>query len=303
LEWSAPVAAYGMVAAAAATHDGEAYIYCFDSHTGASMWEPYRLGAPVYPDQGGVAFDAGRLFAADLLGTVTCLDAVRGTRVWQTELPDGARVYGAVTPTGSGLLLVAIALSGGGGRAMALDVASGRIVYSVDLSGAASVAMAYADGSAFAHTDDGQLVALEASSGEALWATNCNAKNGAASGKQLTSAPVVSDARVFTATSRGQLSCHDAVTGHRDWTLDVTNQELTGTPAFDGRLLYVPAADGLYLLHPDRTDARVVRHYPARRAVRSAIVLADTEVLYISADGAVRGLEARPGTPFSGFQS
>jgi hypothetical protein len=49
LAWSAPVAAYGLVAAAAATSQGDAHLYAFDAATGALLWDPYPLPDPCIP--------------------------------------------------------------------------------------------------------------------------------------------------------------------------------------------------------------------------------------------------------------
>src|SRR5262249_5228006 len=107
LSWSAPASAYGVLAAAAATPDGDAHIYSFEARNGAALWDAYPLNAPVYPDRGGVALSGGRLYAATIEGVCLALDAQRGTRVWERKLP--GRVFGAVTPTGGdGPLLVAV---------------------------------------------------------------------------------------------------------------------------------------------------------------------------------------------------
>src|SRR5690606_22071002 len=98
LAWSGPVAAYGLVAAAAATTDGEAHLYAFDAVTGAPLWDAYPLPDPVYPDRGGAALAGGRLFAATYTGACVAVDAQRGTRIWETSLP--GRVIGAVVPVG-----------------------------------------------------------------------------------------------------------------------------------------------------------------------------------------------------------
>ena len=113
-----PAAAYGLVAASAATPAGEAFLFGFDALTGATLWEPYPLPAPVYPDRGGVALAGGYLYAATVDGACVGVDALRGTRVWETRPGGGAfQVYGAVVPVGDALFVA-------GQRAMAAGRAS-----------------------------------------------------------------------------------------------------------------------------------------------------------------------------------
>ena len=106
LEWSAPLAAFGMVIASAIdSQAGHAAIYAFALANGAALWD-FDLpdGRGLYPDRGGMALsEDGMIYAATLGGSVLAMDAIRGTRRWETKVT-GA-VYGGITLTG-GFLLV-----------------------------------------------------------------------------------------------------------------------------------------------------------------------------------------------------
>jgi outer membrane protein assembly factor BamB len=291
LEWSAPVAAYGLVAAAATTADGDAHIYAFDTTTGAPLWEPFPLPAPVYPDRGGVSIAAGRLFAAGITGVVTAIDVLRGTRLWETRLDDAARVYGSTLPAGSGPLLVCGATEGGGGCMYQLDPETGQMKGRTLLPGPIDTAPAFADGRAFAHTESGDIVAVDLASGAMLWSANCRCADDLAAGVGFDAAPVVGGGRIFSASAAGTVWCHDAATGEAVWHLTVTNAPFVGTPAYDGSLLYLPAEDGVHLVSVQ--TGRAVRRYPTQQPVRAAPVVVGSAVYFGCTDGAVYG--ALPG--------
>lgn len=280
LAWSAPVAAYGLVTAAGATSQGEAHLYAFDALTGAPLWEPFPLPDPVYPERGGAAIAGGKLFAATVEGVCVCVDALRGTRVWETALP--GRVFGAVVPTSDeeGPLLVPVATKNKGGALFVLDAATGAVRHEIALSGPPDSAPAAAGGGAFVHDDNGALSAIDLVTGAMRWSRNCEGG--------FDAAPVLSDGRVFSATTVGTVFCHDAGTGAEVWRLAVTNAPFAGTPAHDGALLYLPADDGVHLVG---STGRAVRRYGLRQPVRSAPIVSGGTLFFASQDGNVYGVE------------
>ncbi|MBC8103940.1 MAG: PQQ-binding-like beta-propeller repeat protein, partial [Cytophagales bacterium] len=283
--------AYGMVAAAAATSEGDAHVYAFDVITGAPMWEPYPLTAPVYPDRGGVAIADGRLFAADVNGVVVCLDVLRGTRLWETQLDGAARVYGAVVPTGTGLLLISAAVPDGTGCLFVLESETGKTRHQTPLPGPSDSAPAFAEGRAFVHTDGGDLISIEVATGKTLWTVRCAHVDDPATGTGFDAAPVLYEGQVYSASATGTVWRHEAATGTEGWRLAVTNAPLAGTPAHDGALLYLPADDGVHLVSVQA--GRAVRRYPTRLPVRSAPILLGTALFFGATDGVVWG--ALPG--------
>lgn len=280
LAWSAPVAAYGLVACAAATPQGDAHVYAFETARGAPLWEPYPLPDPVYPERGGAALAQGRLFAATVEGLCVGLDAQRGTRVWETALD--ARVYGAVVPVEEAdLLLVCGATSGQTGCLYVLNAASGQVVHAIVLPGPPDAAPAATNQLAFVHDNTGTLTAVDLAGGGVRWSAAC--------GAGFDAAPVVRDGAVFSATRAGSLWCHDAQTGGERWRLAVTGTPLGGTPACDGTLICVPGDDGVYLIS---TQGRSVRRYGSKRPVRAAPVFAGSSLFFGATDGTVYGVDA-----------
>ena len=277
LTWSAPAAAYGMVAAAATSADGDAHIYAFDARNGAPLYDPYTLSTPVYPDRGGIAIADGRLYAATIEGTCFCLDALRGTRLWETKI-DG-RVFGAVVPMENGSLLVAASAADGTGRLYVLDGKTGAVLQTAPLDGTPDAAPAAFGDTAFVHTDAGTVAALDTRSGAPIWSASC--------GAGFDAAPVVQGGTVLSANTAGVIRRFDAATGAVLWELSVTNAPFVGTPACDGSLLYAPADDGLHLVSIE--GGRAVRKYGIRQPVRSAPVISGGTLFFGGTDGCVYG--------------
>ena len=287
LSWSAPVAAYGMVAASAATNEGEAHIYAFDARTGAPLWDPFPLSEPTYPDRGGIGVANGRLFAATVEGNCVSVDALRGTRLWERRLP--GKIYGAVVPTPSGavpgvsdIVLIPLAQTGTTGSVIALNADNGEILYSVALSGSPDTALAANDGRGYCHNDSGEVTCFSLRNGDILWRSHA--------GGGFNAAPLLTLNSVISATEIGEVIRWDAESGKEVWRLAVTGAPFSGTPASDGVLIYLPAEDGLHLVSAEA--GRAVRRYPVRLPVRSAPIVAGGTLLFGSMDGVIYGAAA-----------
>ncbi len=277
LEWSAPVAAWGLVCAAAATSEGEAHVYAFDAKTGAPLWEPYPLPDPVYPERGGVVLsEDGKLFAGTVEGIVTCLDALRGTRIWESAVP--GKILGGLSVT-PGALLVPLGTETGGMLCL-LDPQTGKLRQSVPLRGLPDVAPAATETLALVHDDSGDVTAVTLETGATLWRVE--------TGAGFDAAPVIQGERAFCAGADGIVRCLNLVDGAEVWQFAVTNAPLTGTPAVSEALLHLPAGDGLHLV--SAATGRSVRRYGSLRPLRSAPVVLGGAIFYGSTDGNIWGI-------------
>ncbi len=295
LSFTAPVAAYGMVAIGTNDYHGDAHLMAWDARTGATLWEPFPLDKPVYPERGAPAIAGGKLFAASIEGVCVCLDALRGTRIWETRLPTPVQVYGAVLPvTISGaasgdatatpdVVLVPATLGAdkSRGAVFVLSAETGQILREIPLRGRTDTASTFADGLAFAHDDVGCITAFDPLTGTIVWQETADAG--------FDAAPVCVDNGVFSAGASGTLSRRDARTGAVTWQLSVTNAPLSGTPVCDGVSVYVPADDGLHVV--SASTGRSVRRFGGKRPVRaSPVVTAGGTVFWGATDGAIYGV-------------
>ena len=157
--------------------NNEDTVWCFDAATGSNLWK-HTYGAQLGPQwyEGGPGstptVDANRVFTISKWGDVFCLDAAKGTVVWQRDLRrDGVKpnrwgFAGSPLVWGNAVILNA------GSAGIALDRFTGRILWSngTNAAGYASPVRFVAGGKEsvliFAAK---HLVALDPRSGRELW--------------------------------------------------------------------------------------------------------------------------------------
>lgn len=298
LEWSAPLAAFGMVIASAIdTEMGRATVQAFELTTGAALWDfdlPDARG--LYPDRGAPALaDDGTLYAATLGGQVIALDVVRGTRRWSASV-SGA-IYGGVTVADDWLLVPA------GSSLCVLNRANGALVRAIALGGRLDTAPAYADGVAFATCDDGSVSAYALRPCDELWRT-------AADGP-FDAAPLAANGIVYAASIAGTVYALDAATGTIQWQTHITPRGIATAPALsaDG-LLFVAADDGFVhivaansgnLIRSRRVSESPLRCAPVCSGSTVFLGADDGNIYTLDGDYAVRrAYETTPGARLAG---
>ncbi len=280
LEWSAPLAAFGMVIASAIdSASGSAAIYAFETATGGTLWD-FDLPDPqgIYPDRGAMALsEDGLLYAATLGGSVLAMDAIRGTRVWETKIVGS--VYGGVTIAGESLLIPA------GNTLVVLDRADGRLLRTLPLGDRLDTAPAYSEGLIYTAADDQKISAFGIESGELRWAT-------AADGP-FNAAPLSSGGVVYAATMAGTLYALDALSGTVRWRTNVSSKPIAVTPALspDG-LLFAAADDGFLHIVAAETGNLIRSRRVSGSPLRTSPVCCGHTVFAGADDGSLYSLDA-----------
>jgi outer membrane protein assembly factor BamB len=157
--------------------NNEDIIWCFEAGTGKRIWL-HTYAAPLSPQwyEGGPGstptVSGDRVFTISKWGDVFCLDAAKGTVLWQRDL----RRDGVKPPrwgfAGSPLVCGDLVILNAGSAGMALDRSSGRIVWSngTNAAGYASPTRFISGGKEsvliFAAK---HLIALEPQTGRELW--------------------------------------------------------------------------------------------------------------------------------------
>lgn len=280
LEWSAPLAAFGMVLASAIdSAAGRATIYAFELATGGALWDfdlPDSHG--IYPDRGAMALsEDGRLYAATLGGSVLAMDAIRGTRIWDTKV--AGSVYGGVTVAGDFLLVPA------GETLAVLDRADGSLLRTLAVGSRLDTAPA-ADGNlVYAAGDAGCVRAFDLTTGALRWSAETDGS--------FNASPLVSGGIVYAATMAGTLYALNARTGAVQWRTSVSSKSLAVTPALTADGLLFAAADDGYLHILAASTGHLIR---SRRIsgspLRSAPVCSGHTVFAGADDGSVYSLDS-----------
>jgi outer membrane protein assembly factor BamB len=200
--------------------DADAKVTAYEAETGRRIWE-----RNISPDEeengnwgGGVAYDAGRVYAATGFAQVVALDAASGEIAWRKSVSGPMRAAPTVF---EGRLFVVTKDN----RTFALDTATGTEQWShsgieevAGLLGAASPAV---DGDTVVVTySSGEIFALRVENGRQLWSDNLAAIRRADAVSALADIlgrPVIDRGRVYAISHSGRMVAIDAVSGRRVW--------------------------------------------------------------------------------------
>jgi len=280
LEWSAPLAAFGMVIASAIdAQAGRAAIHAFDVVSGGALWDfdlPDAHG--IYPDRGAMALsEDGMLYAATLAGCVLAMDAVRGTRLWEAKVTGS--VYGGVTLTENWLLVPA------GTDLWVLDRRDGRVLRTISAGTRLDTAPSVLGEAGYVAGDDHRVHAFDLATGATLWAVDTDGP--------FDAAPLARDLIVYAATMAGTVYALDAATGAVRWRTNVSSRPLAVTPALssDG-LLFAACDDGFLHVIAAGTGNLVRSRRVSGSPLRCAPVCSGHTVFAGADDGNLYSLDA-----------
>ena len=192
----------------------------------------------------------GQVFAMDALSTVSAV-STGGALQWQVDLAAGfdrdANASGGGLAAENGRVYATT----GYGEVVALDAASGGVLWRQRLDVPATGAPAIAGGKVFVAARDGSGWALEAATGKIVWQVPGTASPASVTGG---AAPAVADGTVIFAFASGQLVALTADDGTPLWSAPVTGQRLgrgyggladiTGDPVVAGGVVYAGTAAG-----------------------------------------------------------
>lgn len=215
----------------------------WSANIGAGSSRMNRLtAAPVVAD--------GRIVTMDSRAQVVAT-GTNGATLWRADLTPqfdrGGNVSGGGVAMGGGMVFVAT----GYGELVALQAASGAVVWRQRLASPVSGAPAYDGGTVYVSTRDGAGWAVDARNGKVQWTVPGlpNALSVAGS-----SAPAVTDRNVIFPFPSGELVSALRLNGVRVWGAPVTGQrpgrgyagltDVTGDPVIVGGTIYAGTAAG-----------------------------------------------------------
>jgi outer membrane protein assembly factor BamB len=239
--------------------DGEATVSALDAGSGAVAWK-----TSIKPDEregrrsrfslglgggstgggfgGGVAVGGGRVFVSSGYRVVTALDQASGAVVWST--PVDVPIHGAPTVSGNRVFVVDVE-----NQIQAFDATTGVQDWSyrgipepARLMRASSPAVV--GDTVIAPFSSGEVVALRASTGQAVWQqvlSRTSRTSALSEIRDIAGRPVVSRGFVYAISHSGVLSSLDVRSGQPRWTLPVAG---VNAPLPVGDVVYVVSKTG-----------------------------------------------------------
>ena len=293
------------------TLDSQAHVYAFDANSGQEIWDkrlapkngtdmPTLWGLlgkpntiePVSGMGGGIAFDAGKIFATSGFGVLICMDGATGREVWRHDM--GVPIVNAPVVNGGRIFF-----STDDNHFYALAETNGRTLW--DQQGVAESAGILASTSAavsgqfvIAPYTSGELYAMRVQNGQQAWndvLSHSGVVTALSELDDIAARPVIDRDLVFAISHSGVMAAISLASGERAWTREIGG---TQTPWAAGDYVYVVTGDELVLCL-SRKEGRVrwVHQMPqfqnpdekSRPINWSGPVLVSDKLILLSSDG------------------
>ena len=241
---------------------------------------------------------AGRIFTLDSDAQVSATSP-SGAVLWQASVvPPGGRggeTIGGGLAFGEGKLFVTT----GYGELVALDPASGGVIWRQDFDSAVGGAPAVAGGMVYVSTRSSVGWAVRAADGRVQWKTQGNASPSSVAG---VSAPAVEGDTVVFPFPSGELVAVNRADGARKWALPVAGRrlgmgyadvlDLTGDPVMAGGTVYAGSSAGR-LAAVDVAGGRA--SWTAEEGAASPVVVAGGSVFLVTDESRLMRMDAATG--------
>ncbi|HET9679376.1 MAG TPA: outer membrane protein assembly factor BamB, partial [Gammaproteobacteria bacterium] len=163
--------------------------------------------------------DGERVYVASYDGTVTAFDLDSGESVWQTELSEGGEgwfnlAHDLELAAGPSVAAGYLAVGTSNGEVILLDANSGEVLWIQDVSSAVIAAPALTETHVVVRTVDGKLIALSIADGSQLWIYEQEVPALSLRGNAQ---PLIADGIVYAGFDNGHLAALDLQTGRVLW--------------------------------------------------------------------------------------
>lgn len=156
----------------------------------------------------------GRLVAVGTDGVINCFDAKSGARLWNHRMNIEGKLVDSNFGGGASVADGKVYATNGVGEVVALDAATGDMQWKVQPAGPLRGSPTIAFGQVFVMTQDNQIIALDAGTGELVWQEVASATQAGVFG---VAAPAAGQGTVIAGYSSGELSAYRYENGRTLW--------------------------------------------------------------------------------------
>ena len=260
------------------TASGWGAVMAFDPATGKRLWER-PLGVPI---RSAPTVSQDRIYVVTIEGRLYCLSAADGTELWVMRgLPQQASLGLNASPAVAGDIVVVPYASG---DVVAVRASDGSGLWSESLSRSRTTSQLESmsdaarpvldNGTVFAVSHGGRMIATSAESGERLWSANIAS----------TQPPWVAGESVFVVDTSGQLMALSRKDGKVKWTAKLPDSKTWAGPTLANGTLWLASKEG-QLVGVDATTGRVTGQMGVGGAVYISPVVAQGR-MYVLTDTA-----------------
>ncbi len=277
------------------TLDASAKVSAFSAAGGARSWRRNLTPENESASEGfggGLAVDSGRLYVATGFGRVAALDPATGKQLWEKKL--GIPVRSSPTAAQNKVFVVTST-----GLAYCLNGDDGEILWeyrglseTTQISSNPSPAV---DGDVVAIPyPNGDVVAIQVSTGTPLWSDSLARTRGATSFASMSDAarPAMSGGTVFAVGHAGRMVATQQATGERLWALNIPG---TQTPWVAGNNVFVVDLSGKLSAFTRQTGQLIWSVQLPDARVWSGPALAGGQLWLASNKGGLIGVDAKSG--------
>lgn len=156
----------------------------------------------------------GRLVAVGTDGVINCFDAKSGARLWNHRMNIEGKLVDSNFGGGASVADGKVYATNGVGEVVALDAATGDMQWKVQPAGPLRGSPTIAFGQVYVMTQDNQIIALDAGTGELVWQEVASATQAGVFG---VAAPAAGQGTVIAGYSSGELSAYRYENGRTLW--------------------------------------------------------------------------------------
>jgi len=315
--------AAGPIVASPVVADGVVYVgslsghlYAVDTATGREKWN-FKSSMPI---ASSVAVANGVVYFVSSAGSLVALDAAAGQPKWvyaveherrfEARNLHGYRPAAQTIPdawdvyTSSPAVANGIVYFGSGdGNVYAVDASSGLLQWKFATGDVVHASPAVASGTVYVGSFDGNLYALDAVSGQQKWVFKGGQDPAIHNQVGFQSSPTVVDGTVYVGCRDAHVYAIDAASGRKKWDYPTSKSWVNSTPVVRDGLVYASTSDSSRFFALDARTGRLRFNFDAKAYVFSSPALAGNLAYFGSHNGRLYAVDAKSGALAWTFQT